>query len=162
MVNRAVSSLKDNAGVGFPPPFVYLGFLLLGLVADRVLPWTLQGGAGWPWWTAGSVIAIIGMGVVLTGTRLFDELGNNVPPWLPATVLVTGGVYRFTRNPMYLGAAFTYFGLAIAFRSLGALALLAVVILVIRTQVIAREERYLTAKFGDDYVRYMREVRRWF
>jgi protein-S-isoprenylcysteine O-methyltransferase Ste14 len=62
---------------------------------------------------------------------------------------------------MYLAMAFMYAGLAIGFDAPIALALLPLVLIAIETQVIAREERYLEAKFGDDYRRYKAEVRRW-
>ncbi len=94
----------DSAGVRFPPPFVYLGALLLGLAAERFV--TLRSfGIDW---------------------RLL-----------------------------------IYAGLAIGFDGPIAFALLPLVLIAIQTQVIAREERYLEAKFGDDYRRYKAEVRRW-
>jgi protein-S-isoprenylcysteine O-methyltransferase Ste14 len=62
---------------------------------------------------------------------------------------------------MYLGMALIYAGLAIGFDGPIAFALLPLVLIAIQTQVIAREERYLEAKFGDDYRRYKTEVRRW-
>src|SRR3954468_6325046 len=92
---------------------------------------------------------------------LFRRLGTNVPPSQPTTLIATTGPYRWTRNPMYLGMALIYAGLAIAFDGQIAFALLPLVLIAIQTQVIAREERYLEAKFDDDYRRYKAEVRRW-
>jgi protein-S-isoprenylcysteine O-methyltransferase Ste14 len=74
---------------------------------------------------------------------------------------VTDGVYAFTRNPMYVGMALIFAGVAIRFDSLVALVVLPLVLLWVRTQVIAREERYLTGKFGENYLAYTRKVRRW-
>ena len=62
---------------------------------------------------------------------------------------------------MYLGMALVYAGLAIGFDGPIAFVLLPFVLIVIQTRVIAREERYLEAKFGDDYRRYKAKVRRW-
>ncbi len=62
---------------------------------------------------------------------------------------------------MYLAMALIYAGLAIGFDGPIALTLLPLVLIIIQTQVIAREERYLEAKFGDEYRRYKVEVRRW-
>ena len=78
-----------------------------------------------------------------------------------ATALVDTGIYRFTRNPMYVGMALLYAGLALGFASGAALLLLPVVLVIIQTQVIAREERYMEAKFGANYLDYKRRVRRW-
>jgi protein-S-isoprenylcysteine O-methyltransferase Ste14 len=135
----------DSAGVRFPPPFVYLGALLLGLAAERFV--TLRSfGIDWR---------------LLVAAGLFRRLGTNVPPSQPTTLIATTGPYRWTRNPMYLGMALSYAGLAIGFDGPIAFALLPLVLIAIQTQVIAREERYLEAKFGDDYRRYKAEVRRW-
>jgi len=79
----------------------------------------------------------------------------------PATALVTTGPYRYTRNPMYLGLAFLYAGIALAFGLLWALAALPVVLLVVDRVVIPPEERHLEAQFGDEYRAYKSRVRRW-
>ncbi|MEQ1688928.1 MAG: isoprenylcysteine carboxylmethyltransferase family protein, partial [Sphingopyxis sp.] len=71
------------------------------------------------------------------------------------------GIYSHTRNPMYLGMVSVFLGLAVAMSSLGALLLAMPVMVIIRTQVIAREEAYLTAKFGAEYTAYLARVRRW-
>lgn len=150
----------DSAHVTFPPPFVYLGFLLIGLAADRLIGQLLS----LPPLTRGVfAIALIvpGAGLLLAASGLFRRAGTDVKPWKTATALVDSGVYRFTRNPMYLGMALLYAGLAFAIESVGAWLFLPVVIIVIQTQVIAREERYLEAKFGEAYRDYKLRVRRW-
>ena len=82
-------------------------------------------------------------------------------PMKPTTALVTSGPYRVTRNPMYVGMAFLYAGLALSLGVIWALALLPAVLLMVDRLVIAREERYLEAKFGEEYRDYKRRVRRW-
>tara|TARA_R110000824_G_scaffold299851_1_gene487950 strand:- start:203 stop:691 length:489 start_codon:yes stop_codon:yes gene_type:complete len=153
---------EDSAQVKFPPPLVYIGFLLTGLLLDRlsgrvpdfipVLDWVM---------VAGAIAALAGMSFMFAGTGRFRKLGNNLEPWKHSNQIVSSGVYRYTRNPMYLGMSLLYFSLALWFRSSWAVILLPVAILVIRTQVIAREERYLAAKFGDEYLAYKAKVRRW-
>src|SRR6266508_3365606 len=144
----------DSAGVRFPPPFVYLGALLLGLAAERFV--TLRSfGIDW------RLLAATGGLLFVAAAGLFRRLGTNVPPSHTTTLIATTGPYRWTRNPMYLGMALIYAGLAIGFDGPIAFALLPLVLIAIQTQVIAREERYLEAKFGDDYRRYKAEVRRW-
>ncbi len=151
----------DSAGVRFPPPFIYLGALLLGLAAERFIPlrsfgidWRLLA-------TAGALLSVAGAVMMLAAAGLFRRLGTNVRPSRPTSLIATTGPYRWTRNPMYLGMALIYVGLAIGFDGPIAFVLLPFVLIVIQTQVIAREERYLEAKFGDDYRRYKAKVRRW-
>ena len=87
--------------------------------------------------------------------------GTPAEPWRPTTALATGGVYRLTRNPMYLGMAFLLFALAVGFDSLGTLLLFPVVVLVVDRFVISREELYLSGQFGAPYDAYRLKVRRW-
>src|SRR5574338_316642 len=93
----------DHANVRFPPPLLYLGALVLGLV----LGWLLHI-EGWESYGAlgdyvGGVFALIGVILILWAAGLFRRAGTNVKPWQPASALVVRGPYRKTRNPMYLG-----------------------------------------------------------
>ena len=92
---------------------------------------------------------VIGLVPGLLAAGLFNRAGTNVKPWRTTTSLVTDGPFRWTRNPMYLAFSLIYLGLALAADSLIALILLIPVLVIIYTQVIAREERYLEGKFGE-------------
>ena len=151
---------EDSAKVTFPPPFVYLGFLLIGLVVDRLTGWSMPVGL-MPMVVIAIPLIVGGILLLMAANGLFKRAGTDVKPWKPVTSIVDTGLYGFTRNPMYLGMALLYTGLAVAFRSIGALILLPIVIIIIQTQVIAREERYLEAKFGEAYRAYKTRVRRW-
>jgi protein-S-isoprenylcysteine O-methyltransferase Ste14 len=151
----------DSAGVRFPPPLIYLGGLLPGLAAERFVA-LRSFGIDWRLLAAtGALLFVGGAAMMLAAAGLFRRLGTNAPPTRPTTIIVTTGPFRWTRNPMYLAMALIYAGLAISFDGPIAFALLPLVLIIIQTQVIAREERYLEAKFGDDYRRYKAEVRRW-
>ncbi|MFP5353383.1 MAG: methyltransferase family protein, partial [Actinomycetota bacterium] len=91
----------------------------------------------------------------------FIRKKTGVAPWTPATTLVTEGVYRVTRNPMYLGMTLLYLGLALGLGLMWALALLPVVVAIVDRFVIRREEAYLDRKFGAAYRDYRASVRRW-
>lgn len=151
----------DHANVRFPPPLLYLGALIIGVVLGWILHVPGFGSYRALSLYAGGVLAIAGIALVTTAAGLFRRMGTNVRPTQPSTTLVATGLYRWTRNPMYLGMALLYGGLALLLDSIVALILLPVVLVIIRTQVIAREERYLEARFGDDYRAYKRQVRRW-
>ena len=79
----------------------------------------------------------------------------------PTKALTFDGPYTFSRNPMYLGMALIQGGLALLGNALWPLLALIPVISVIRTQVIEKEERYLGAKFGEQYTAFKSRVRRW-
>lgn len=151
----------DNAQVRFPPPLVYVGMLLTGFVIGHLLGDPTTGLGVVTASVLGALLAVIGLVVMFSGVLLFRRVGNNLEPWRPATMVVTTGIYTFTRNPMYLGMALIFAGLALVYDSLAALMLLPVVIIIIQTQVIAREEKYLETKFGDEYRAYKNKVRRW-
>ena len=156
-----MTDATDNADVRFPPPFIYLIALVLGIFAGRALRLPQSGIASSVRMFIAATFALGGVFVILLGARLFLRHGTAVIPHKPASRLVTTGVYGFTRNPMYLGMALLYFAFVITFDSLLALVLLPVVLIVIQTQVIAKEEAYLRRKFGDEYLAYKTRVRRW-
>ena len=166
-------SQSDIPGVIAPPPLIYLGFLLAGwgLFTLGARPEVVEAGFGWlaasfdlemPVRRGVALTLIVG-GLLLDGMAagLFRRRGTAVEPWKPSTVLINEGPYRFSRNPIYVGFAITYVGLAIAMDSWVALLLLFPCLVVVDRFVIQREERYLVAKFGTDYEAYRRKVRRW-
>lgn len=151
----------DNANVRFPPPLIYIGGLVLGIFAGRMLNLPRLGIASNVRTMIGLAIIVIGAIVIFSGAGLFIRRRTAIIPHKPASRLVTTGIYRCTRNPMYLGIAIVYFGCAIVFDSLLALLLLPIVLLVIQIQVIAREEAYLERAFPEEYRSYRARVRRW-
>ena len=104
---------------------------------------------------------LAGLGLLVSFNASFSRKGTAVEPWKPTTAIVTTGPYRFTRNPAYLGMALTYVGIALLSSALWVLVPLPFVLAVIDRGVIEREERYLVAKFGEEYLGYKRTVRRW-
>lgn len=149
----------DNPGVIALPPLIYGGFLAVGLLLDHFIPSPVVA-SDLRYALAGALIAA-GVGVALLGARQLRRAGTNISVHLPATALVTDGIYAVTRNPLYLSLLLAYWGIGIASNGVWMLALSIPLILVIRFGVIAREERYLEGKFGDAYRRYKTRVRRW-
>jgi protein-S-isoprenylcysteine O-methyltransferase Ste14 len=79
----------------------------------------------------------------------------------PASGLVMDGPFRYSRNPAYVSFTMIYAGVASLKNSLWAILLLPVVLHIIRHHAIEREERYLERRFGEEYLRYKSQVRRW-
>jgi protein-S-isoprenylcysteine O-methyltransferase Ste14 len=149
----------DNPGVITPPPFIYAGVLAVGLLANRrfrlpFLPRRLA-------LTLGPLLIVGRFAVGQLGFREMRRAGTHMDPHRPATAVVTGAPYRFTRNPMYVGFTLMYVGISALANALLPVLLLPAVQRVMRRGVIEREERYLERKFGDEYLQYKGRVRRW-
>ena len=115
-----------------------------------------------PWSYLGAALIAIGVIISATGAGTFRRAGTPVKPFERSTALVTHGIYRFTRNPMYLGLLFVLIGAAIAFGTLSPWFPIPLFFLVVRTQFIRGEEEFLEGIFGADYLAYKQRVRRWF
>ncbi len=160
---RNEGQAKDTAGVITHPPFLYLGGLVIGFGADRLFdlpPLPYPAANLGP--ALGTGLGIAGLVLLFAAAARFLKAGTNIPTHRPTTALVTDGLYRYSRNPIYVGLTLIYLGLAAAFASLGTLVLLPAVIAVLHVGVIRREERYLEGKFGAAYLDYKARVRRWF
>jgi protein-S-isoprenylcysteine O-methyltransferase Ste14 len=163
-LERAGHHVNDTAvaGVIARPPLLFLAALLLGLASDRLLPWPFTvPGSRLACWTSGGAMILLGLALATAGIRNFSRAGTPVPTNEPTRALVTTGIHAWTRNPIYLGLFAVYGGIGIAARSPWTLILLLPLAITIRYGVVAREERYLEAKFGATYRAYRASVRRW-
>jgi protein-S-isoprenylcysteine O-methyltransferase Ste14 len=141
------------------PPFVYLFAILVGLVLDRVWPIPLPiGSLAKP---LGAVTIAGALAFFMLTRREFRAVGTPIRGNRPATAIVRTGPLRFSRNPIYLAFSLVQLGVAFWAGSSWVLVMLVPVIALIQCVVIAREERYLEAKFGTEYLAYKSTVRRW-
>ncbi len=150
---------NDHPRVIALPPILYLVFLLIGLGLH--LLWPVRVVPGSVRFLAGGGLFVLGAILGTAAMREFRALGTNVEVYRPATALATGGPYRFSRNPMYVGLTLAYAGIGIAANTLSVLVLLIPLLALMRYGVIAREEAYLERKFEDAYRRYKASARRW-
>ncbi len=150
---------RDRPGVRIPPPLIYIAAFVGGVALELVFP--IAGLPSTLAVVAASICVAIWLALDGWAMLLFRGARTSVVPMKPTTALVTSGPYRVTRNPMYVGMAFLYVGLALALGVIWSLAFLPVVLLVVDRVVIAREESYLEAKFAEEYHEYKKRVRRW-
>lgn len=150
-----------NAGVRFPPPFVFLLGLIAALLLERAIRFPLA--APEPSWMfdAGIALIVAGLLVAAWGMITFRRHRTAIIPYHPATLVVSTGPYAFTRNPMYLGMTILYIGGGLLLDTWWAFVLLPLVVMIIDRAVILREERYLSSAFGAEYDAYRARVRRW-
>ena len=150
---------KDRPGVIAPPPLIYLGFLVLAFGLDSIWPVAvIPDRVQYP---AGLALVALGMVIATLAVRRFRGAGTDFRTDKPTTALVADGLFRFSRNPIYIALSLIYAGIGLAWDNLWVLGLLVPVLAVIRYGVISAEERYLEDKFGEEYRRYQASVRRW-
>lgn len=151
---------RDIPNVIALPPLLYGGAFAIVLLLQRLWPAPLPAHPATPW--IGAALLALGMLPVAWGSAMMHKAGTNIPPNRPATAMVTGGPFRFSRNPLYLGLHVMFIGLCAIANSLWGLVLFVPLVALMHYGVILREERYLEAKFGAPYRQYRATVRRYF
>jgi protein-S-isoprenylcysteine O-methyltransferase Ste14 len=141
-----------------PPVFLVMSLLLM-VFLDQAFP--LAEFVGPPYHYAGIVLMGLGVALGLWAVVHFRRAGTNIHPHQPALALVTGGPYRFTRNPMYLGMSGILLGAAVFMGSLTPFIVIPAFMAIINERFIEPEEVKLEAAFGAPYLEYKRRVRRW-
>ena len=141
------------------PPVWLVVALLASFTLDRW--WPIARLVQAPWKYLGYLPLALGAVMAISSARAFRRAGTPVVPFEPSTTLVTGGWFRMTRNPMYLGLSLILFGVALIDGTLGAFLPLPVFVAVLHFRFIRAEERFLEGIFGDQYRDYRAQVRRW-
>ena len=145
-----------------PVPWVFVLTYLVGVLFETALPIqvgsTVSPNAAL---AAGGVVFAVGAAIAGWGLFAFRKARTTTVPGRASAQLVTGGPYRYSRNPMYVGLATGYFGEAIILRQLWPVFLLPITLAYVNWVVIPLEQRKLTEVWGDEYSRYQRQVRRW-
>jgi protein-S-isoprenylcysteine O-methyltransferase Ste14 len=150
---------QDRPGVPLPPPLLFILPVLCSLVIEHIRPTDfVHGGFRF---VGGSVALLSGIALTATGFRTQKRAGTDPIPFNPSTVIVTHGLYRFSRNPMYVGFALATFGVAVLANSLWTLLAVPISLILVDRLIITKEEAYLARKFGEEYLRYKASVRRW-
>lgn len=110
---------------------------------------------------AGAALIIAGATIVVLARRTFAQSGQPTDPGLPTHKLVMTGVFSVSRNPLYLGGVCVLVGIALAVNLPWVFILLLPAIVACHYVLIVPEERYLAAKFGEEYRTYAASVNRW-
>lgn len=158
-----MTEARDNAGVIAPPPLLALAVVVIGLALDWLLPayvltllLSLQDRI-----VIGVFLIAAGLGLAMSALGMFKSARTHAEPWKSSRALVTEGIFKWMRNPMYVGGISILAGLAILLASDWMLVMTIVFVPVIHFGVVKREERYLVAKFGEPYRQYLAKVPRY-
>jgi protein-S-isoprenylcysteine O-methyltransferase Ste14 len=141
------------------PPLVVLASLLSGAVLT--VTWPLSFVPPALRLPVGGFLVAMAAALFSYSIKQFRMAGTPVPGNKPTTAIVRAGPYRFSRNPIYLAFFALHLGLAIWANSLWLMATLSATVAIIAVVVVPREERYLTGRFGAEYLEYKASVRRW-
>jgi protein-S-isoprenylcysteine O-methyltransferase Ste14 len=151
------ATTKSGSG---PLPLTYF---LIAIVAMAAIHWLVPVGRflSWPWRWIGVLPILLGLGVATVAERQFKRAGTAVKPFEPSSELVTDGVFRLSRHPMYLGMVLVLLGLGIVLGSAIPFVVVPVFTWSITIRFIGPEENAMTEQFGDAYEAYKSKVRRW-
>ncbi|MBE0454485.1 MAG: isoprenylcysteine carboxylmethyltransferase family protein [Roseovarius sp.] len=142
------------------PPVWLAGFLMLAWGQVTYFPMGLRLGGGWVDFAGG---VLVGAGVLLIALAAleFRRHRTTIVPHKTPVRLITSGVFKRTRNPIYLGDALILAGLILRWEAVLALPLIPVFVWVIEKRFIEPEEDRMRRSFRADFARYCEKTRRW-
>ncbi|CDX21812.1 Protein-S-isoprenylcysteineO-methyltransferase [Mesorhizobium sp. ORS 3324] len=156
----AMNEEKDNPGVAVFPPLLFLVALILMLALRYALPLAIGGRP--LTMVLGIVLAALAIALIAWGRMTMQRGGTNIDPTMPTLTIVTGGPFRFVRNPLYVGLMGLLLGIGLIFDTWWGVLAVVPVFLILHFGVVLREEAYLERKFGESYRAYKAGVRRYF
>ena len=150
---------KDHANVRIAPPILTLLHIIAAFLLARLIPLPFA---------VPRIVEYIGFALVVIGflfglgaVLAFRRARTTLDPYHPVSSIVTSGIYRFSRNPIYFGFLLMVMGIPLNTGTYWGIILAPIFILLCNKLVIEREETYLEEKFGKTYTSYMSSVRRW-
>jgi protein-S-isoprenylcysteine O-methyltransferase Ste14 len=141
-----------------PPTYLLISILAMVALHFLFLAATL---IPLPWNLLGLIPLALGLAVNFSADKAFQRAKTSVKPFEESTVLITDGIFRLSRNPMYLGFAFVLAGVAFILGSLTPWLIIPLFVSMMDLVFIRVEERMLAAKFGQAWLEYKARVRRW-
>lgn len=142
----------------YPPMWLAIG-VIVQFVCNEYGPgvrFTTVGGQ-----VIGGIILVLGLLMLVTAGGLFKKADTDLIPFKNVSALVTTGVYRYTRNPMYLGMALVLLACAVTVGSATPFIVVPVFMLIIQFRYILPEEAMLRELFPEEFPAYCDKVRRW-
>ncbi len=154
-----IETQTDHADVKIQPPVLLLLHLFAGLALGWLIPIPLVPPQGLQ--KFGLALAFAGFLLGAAAAVEFNRKHTTLDPHGLVSTLVTSGIYRFTRNPIYLGFVMMVIGVPLYLNNYWGIVLAAILVILFNALVICHEEAYLEKKFGDEYAGYRSRVRRW-
>jgi protein-S-isoprenylcysteine O-methyltransferase Ste14 len=149
----------DHPNIKFPPPLIFLIFLILGIGLNSFFPLPLF--QGFLKIVLGLIFSFLAIIIGAYSFWLFKKNKTEVFPWKPTSKIIKTGPYKYSRNPMYLSIVFLGIGLSFFLSNAWILGMMIPFLITIDRLVVRKEEEYLLKKFGSEYQDYLTKVRRW-
>lgn len=153
-----MSAEVEHAKVVHAPLF-FFGLLIFGFMLNWVLPLAFI--PKLPAEIAGIIVAVLGLFIGGSGIIRMRSAHTSPDPRKPTTALVEKGVFRYTRNPLYLSMFVLFLGIAVFMNVLWLILLFPLLVAVVDRWTVKPEESYLERTFGDAYLQYKKRVPRW-
>jgi len=141
------------------PPFIVLMYLMAGIVLNWVFPMSFGGSGFWGW--LGFILFALCFVGLKCSFKGFKAADTNLSPKEPTNAIVKDGLYKFSRNPIYVSMLIGFIGLSLMNDAPMMLLMVIPLFYTLALGVIIPEEEYLAEKFGDEYLDYKKDVRRW-
>jgi len=151
---------QDTPAVRIPPPVIVVVFLILGLACDYFMNYTFGSAVVWLKYI-GIVLCVVGLGIAVVCAVMYRKAETSILPHTADSNMIETGPFGWSRNPIYLSMLLIFIGVSFIMDAPAALLFAVPAYLALRYYVIAREEAYLTRRFGDAYTSYQSRVRRW-
>lgn len=148
-----------GAAVKFPPPLICLGFILT--TGAIQYSWPLSLPSSFEFTIIGIVVILAGLAIIFSASRTFKKADTRIEPWKPTSKIVSQGVFAYSRNPIYVAFCLASIGIGFVAGSVWVLMSFVPTAITIYFVAIKKEEAYLERKFGDEYLSYKKNVRRW-
>lgn len=159
---EAVSAPVGETGarvVPIPPPVYFGAAFAAGWLLQRAVPLDVPGRPTSAF--VGAAVFVAGLGLDAAGVAAVIANRTTIVPHRPVSKLITTGIYRFSRNPMYTGLGIVVAGGALVAGTWWPLITLPLAMVAVRELVIKPEETYLAERYGPIFAEYRLKVRRW-
>jgi len=147
-----------NSKRTLPPTYVLISIVAM-VVLHFLFP--LMKIVPLPWNVIGIIPLALGIAINIVADNALHQADTTVKPFEESTALVTNGAYRISRHPMYLGFVLILIGVAILLGSLSPCVVIPIYAILMDQIFIKVEERMLEARFGQAWLAYKRQTRRW-
>ncbi|MET1256479.1 methyltransferase family protein [Aliikangiella maris] len=156
--NDSVDTDSRGPSIFIPPPLIVFCIILSGYGLGFL--WPININLQWlP--NLGILLFSIGCLLALFASQLFFRLKTSIEPWKPTSKVITQGIYRYSRNPIYLAFLFFQLGIGFYFIKFWIVLLTALTFWILDRFVVNKEEVYLQQKFGQEYLNYKKQVSKW-